>query len=355
MPTPQETLIDLYTDHAINLQRLGATQWTNVLPILKMLEKDLTDQIRLIDPTGSKKAAARRKRLNRLLDVTRTTISTAYVDMSELQEKFAYDLADYENEFGSSALNKAIGTDVGAVTLTPLQLEVVASNVVIQGAPSAKWWARQSEDLQQKFADQIRMGFAQGESVTDMVRRIVGYPRGVGGIMNVSRHNAESLVRTSVQEIAGQVREQMIEKNTDLIKGYIHSSTLDGRTSKICMARDGLKWDRDKNPVGHGLPYRRPALHWNCRSSVLPWLKSFEELGSKIKVEIPEGTRASMDGQVPASMKYEDFLKTKSEKFQREKLGDWRYKKFKAGELKLTDLVNQYDRPLTIEELKERL
>jgi SPP1 gp7 family putative phage head morphogenesis protein len=354
MPTPQETLIDLYIDHAINLQRIGTTQWNKLKPIFLKMQKDIIDQLKTIDPTDSPKAAARRKKLNRLFELNQRTIKSYYAELADEQEKFAYDLADYENEFGAATLNKAIGADIGAATLTPLQLEAIASNVVIQGAPSAKWWARQSTELQEKFADQIRMGFAQGESVTDMVRRIQGYPKGVGGIMNVSRRNAEALVRTSVQEIAGTVRENMIEKNEDLIKGYVYSATLDGRTTPQCRARDGKKWNNGKEPVGHKFSYKLPPIHWQCRSSILPWLKSFEELGSKIKIDIPEGTRASMDGQVPASMNYSSWLKTRSPEFQRGVLGETRYQWFKEGRLKLTDLVNQQDRPLTVDELRKK-
>ena len=346
--TPQAKLIDLYTGHAIDLTRLGSTSWRELVPFFTKLQKDLLEQIGKIDPTSSPIAAKRRRDLNRLFEVNNETIKTHYAEIKQTHQAFVLDLADYEQAFESKAFNTALGVDIGATVLTPSQLESLVSAVAIQGAPSKAWWARQETKLMHAFADQMRMGFAQGESVAKLKAR-------TRQLMGVSSREAEALARTSVQAIAGDVSEKMIERNSDLTKGSIHSSTLDGKTSFICMARDGMKWDNNKKPVGHSLPYKNIPLHWQCRSRLIPWLKSFEDLGSKIKIELPEGTRASMDGQVPAKTNYQSWLKTKPVEFQKEVLGVWRYEKFSKGKLELRDLVNQNDRTLTIEQLRSKL
>lgn len=58
----------------------------------------------------------------------------------------------------------------------------------------------------------------------------------------------------------------------DRITGFVHRSILDERTSEICIDRDGFSRPKDD-------PYwltNIPALHWHCRSVVLPvytWMR----------------------------------------------------------------------------------
>lgn len=354
MPSPQAKLIDSYTGHAVDLARLEASTVREILPFLTNLQAELIAKIAKIDPTSSPTAAVRKRRLENLLKQSTDTIRSAYDKIDQTLTPILVDVGDFEQEFALGALNNAVGAEVGSVALTPKQLTTLTSDMLIQGAPSAEWWSRQSDGMVAKFTDQLRLGFAEGEGIAQLVRRVRGYPIGQGGIIPTGRREAEALVRTSIQTIAGEVRQQVIDENGDLIKGYIHSSTLDGRTTPICIARDELKWTRDKEPVGHSLPYRNPPLHWGCRSSMIPWLKSFEEIGSKLQVKIPEGTRASMGGQVPASKNYQEWLRGKPEEFQKQVLGKARYEMFQSGRLDLRHLVNQNDRPLTVAELRTR-
>lgn len=354
MPSPQSKIIDAYTGHAVDLSRVEVSTVKKILPFLNELQTDLIAKIAKIDPTSSKTAATRRKRLENLLKQSTDTIRSAYDKIDQTLTPILIDVGDFEQTFALGTLDASIGVDLASTALTPTQINTLVSDMLIQGAPSAEWWSRQSDSVVAKFADQMRLGFAEGEGITQLVRRVRGYPIGTGGIIAATRRQAEALARTSIQTIAGEVRQSVIEENGDLIKGYIQNSTLDGRTTLICIARDNLKWDRDKQPVGHNLPYRNTPLHWGCRSTIIPWLKSFEELGSKLQVKIPEGTRASMDGQVPESKDYQDWLSGKSEDFQKAVLGESRYKMFKSGKLDLRHLINQNDRPLTVAELRAR-
>jgi hypothetical protein len=61
-----------------------------------------------------------------------------------------------------------------------------------------------------------------------------------------------------------------------------------------------------------------------------------------------------MDGQVPAKMNMDDWLKTKDDSFGEELLGKTRYHLWKDGKITLSQLTDQAGRELTVEELREK-
>lgn len=70
--------------------------------------------------------------------------------------------------------------------------------------------------------------------------------------------------------------------------------------------------------------------------------------------EIPLGTRASMDGQVAASLNYDQWLRTKSKKQQIKALGVAKQKLWAGGKLSLPQLIDQSGRELSLKQLVER-
>lgn len=76
--------------------------------------------------------------------------------------------------------------------------------------------------------------------------------------------------------------------------------------------RDGKRWDLDKKPIGHNIPYKRPPLHPRCRSILQLVTKSWEELGVQGMQEMSTSTRASMNGQVDERVNYESWLNSKT-------------------------------------------
>ena len=82
---------------------------------------------------------------------------------------------------------------------------------------------------------------------------------------------------------------------------------------------------------------------------VAPVTKSWEELGID-KKEMPAGTRASMNGEVPDAVTYEGWFKDQDSAFQRRVLGSSRYELFQTGEVGITEFARN-GRILTLAEL----
>jgi SPP1 gp7 family putative phage head morphogenesis protein len=91
----------------------------------------------------------------------------------------------------------------------------------------------------------------------------------------------------------------------------------------------------------------------NCRSSTVPVLKSWRDLGIN-RDELPPGTRASMNGQVPATQTYGEWLRDQPATVQDEALGKAKGALFRRGELPVERFVAPTGRPYTLDQLRDR-
>ena len=365
MPTKRnlhELLADRITAHQITLERLKAGERDQIVAMLRDLEKALVAELTKIDPTGpaSRYHAAR---LAKLLEFAKATIRDAYRGVRDTHAESMRGLGSLESDFTRQAVNGVIGVDLMTVTLSAETLKTLASDTLIMRAPSAEWWSRQAGDTLQRFSDHMREGILRGEPTTELVRRVRGRRENffADGIMQTSYRNAEALVRTSVQTVANESRLETYAANGDVMNGIQWVSTLDTRTTKICIALDGKVWDRNLKPVGHSHKFPGPTAHWNCRSTQIPVLKSFAELaGAKETRGLLEQAseqrkdmlRASMDGQVAGVDTFDDFLKRKPDDFVNKLVGPQRAQLWRDGKITADDLTDQNNRPLTVKQLE---
>jgi SPP1 gp7 family putative phage head morphogenesis protein len=244
------------------------------------------------------------------------------------------------------------GTELDANTQ-----RAIATNVLIEGQRPLLWWRRQANDLHNKFMREIRTSLENGESTAQAAVRLTGGTVNgveVSGILKTTKNNANTLARTALNKITNEARIQSFEANADVVKAMKQISTLDNKTSNICIAYDGQVWANTpgKEPIPPStLPFNGgPPRHFNCRSTLVPVLKSWEELGIDAK-ELSASTRASMDGQVPEDTTFDDFLKKKGTTFQNKILGVTKAKLWRAGKITLRQLVDFRGNPLTDEQL----
>ncbi len=353
-----EEILDKITGDAVNIQRYEASVQREIIRDLKSLEKQLVTELRNSNAVDAVRQQTRQKRLKALIAKTRVTISDAYTKLSKEQITILREVAELSELQTVSAINTSIKADVIKPSLSTTTLNSIASDTLIEGSPTKQWWARKSTQFQDKFEDTVRMGMMQGQTTDQIVRSLVGTQanRFKDGALISQYRGAEAIVRSSIQTVANTARLDTYQNNSDIIKGIEWSATFDNRTSQICMSLDGLQWDMDYKPIGHSKAFVGSTAHWNCRSTQVPITKSWEELGAKGKFsEIPESTRASMDGQVSGGKNYEGWLKTKSKAFQIEVLGVEKQKLWKAGKLSFSDLVNQRSNPLTLTQLQNKI
>lgn len=119
------------------------------------------------------------------------------------------------------------------------------------------------------------------------------------------------------------------------------------------MPRDGLLYGLDHKPQGHNFPWLAGpgAIHWNCRSTSTFVLKSAEQMRL---AGLKPGTRASMNGQVPAETKYADWLKDQPAHVQDDVLGPVRGQLYRKGKLSIDRFVNNKGLLYSLEQLRQR-
>ncbi len=352
-----DAIADAYRAHAFSLLRVDAGMRRQVLALLKKLEVQLVAMVQQAEVSGTLGVVAR-QRYAAMIAQARQTIDFGYSTVAAQTQPQLLKLIELENRFVQSTMTGALHTTMLTDALAPGLLQTLATDTLIRGAPSAEWWSRQSATMLERFSDTIRQGMAAGETNSDLVRRIVGTRDGtMPGIMKIAKRDAAALVQSSVQSVANETRVQFYKENDDIIEGYIYHATLDNRTTQQCAALDGYMWDLDGNPVpgqDREVDFQQPPLHWNCRSTLLPLMKKFEDLVPGIKVDLPERTRASMDGPL-TDQSFDEWLGTKSASFQDDLLGPGKAQLFRDGKATLLDMVDQSGRPLTLAQLEARL
>lgn len=348
-----EAIANRLTRRAVLTARYDADLSRKVLRLLIELEADLRAQIVRINPGGVAMLSARQKRLETLLADTRKSIRSTYRRINNLTTRELSELVEIE-----ATATRAIVTDslahVGYTLQARLPTETYLANLaqeqLVVGQPLASWWEKQSADLQRVIHSEIRLGLAAGETVDQLAARIS--PEAFANrlpnkltaelseelwerrsAMLSARRGARTLVITAANAAGNKAREAVYDANADIVTELVHLSRLDSRTSEICIARAGKRWDRStRQPIGHQLPYATPPLHPRCRSVVVPRI---------------------IGGDLPTDQSGEEFFKSLSTEEQDAIFGKGKAAMFRRGEIRASDLVDQSGRPISLKRLRE--
>lgn len=362
MPTTNERLRDAAVSHAVDLQQFANGLVARLIALLNRSDADIMARLQAaLDGLTSPEATV--ERLEILLASVRALNFQAYQrverDLTGELRALAEAEAGHQLALFEAILPPQVVAQVGVAAVNVEQAYAAAMARPFQGRLLREWAADIGEARMVRVRDAVRQGFVQQESVGEIVRRIRGTRARAyaDGLLEIDRRGAEAVVRTAVSHTASVVRDRFFEGNGDMVKAQVWTATLDTRTSDICRLRDGKQYQpvSPYRPIGHGLPWLGGPgrAHWQCRSMAVPVLKSWRELGIPMD-DMPAGTRASMDGQVPAETTFADWLKRQSAARQDEVLGPVRGKLMRQGGLTLDRFYNEKGRQLSLDELKQR-
>ena len=143
------------------------------------------------------------------------------------------------------------------------------------------------DSLHKELTQMCVLGKAPDQAISNIAKR-----------MNVSKNQAGRLIMTE-SAYFGSVAQKDCFNDLDVEK-YEIIATLDHKTSEVCQDMDGKVFDMKDFEAG----VTAPPFHVWCRSCTAPWFPDNDD-----------GTRAARgkDGQtyqVPASMKYDDWMQT---------------------------------------------
>lgn len=252
------------------------------------------------------------------------------------------DFAEYEAGFNGDLLDNV---RVGSSIPTRGQLYTAMSTRLINipgspGYPLMRMLERFDDSVINLISNQIRDASALGYTNKELAKRIQDLAPSLG-------RQTATVARTATNHVSTQTRTLSMQENDDVIDGYEWVATLDSRTSLVCAARDGVIYkDFDKDP--------KPPAHFNCRSTITMVVNPEYDL-AQFGSGIPEGTRPNKgpagSRNLPASIRFGDWLHSQPRPFQEKILGKTRAELFRKGEFTLDKFVDSQGNVLTLREL----
>jgi len=335
---------DIFSRHAHFVERYKSGVVKEIDPILRRIIKGLRGELL------KTRTVIGKTRIKQKLDFVEALLSG---ELSEYSEIVAQNIEQFAtSEAGFTAKTLAQQNALFEVII-PAQAQLTGA---VRRRPfNTKLLKDYLKDFPKEQAAAVRnaiaQGFAEGQTTESIVRQIVGTKAAnfQDGLLNVTRTSAKRMARTALAHTSTVARGQVFEDNADLIPFYEWVSTLDSRTSDICMGLDGTVYK-----VGKG---KLPPAHFNCRSTTSPLFKDEVEINAKGELSKKDnlgGVRSSLDGPVNADLNYNDWLGKQTKEFQIEALGPTKAKLFRDGDMKVSQFTNRDNMPLTIKELEKK-
>lgn len=336
MASINEQLRDILLTHAARRLKYGDHLANETVKLLNAVEKRLVEQIaqRLanIEERGYDLGPATTERLNETLRQIAALNTEVYSGVSTFLMTELTALAAAEAAYASGALERVFKPiNYIAHVPTPARLEAIVTAVPSKGKLLKTWFAEMERKQIDGIDAAIREGMASGRTLDQIIRDIRGTKaeKYANGITGKSRKWVSSVVRTSVNHVSNQAAMMSWEENPRVVSRYQWNSTLDNNTTPICTSLDLKVFEIGKGPM--------PPAHINCRSTIVPITKSWREMGID-RDDIDEDTRASMDGQVPASMSRREWIMSKSIPQQEHILGKRRAQLLREGKVSWDDI-----------------
>lgn len=381
--------------NAIDLNRYSNSVARRIINTYNDIIIDAVDQLRTTDELAAPVKAAR---LRAILAQLKESLGTWAGDATEITATELQGIAQLQSEFVEDQLRRVLPAGMrdnvrtveispqfaqSVVTTDPTQINVVALSddlfAAVEGAPQTfgltatqgtaitlpngkvveKAFRGLAVDQAERFNQTVRQGLLSGETTPQIAKKLVGSLKfgeraktikqltAAGGQATaIADNQVLSIVRTSINQVTNAAAMQVYEANQDVTKEYEYVATLDTRTTAICRALDGKRFEYGKGP--------QPPQHFGCRSKVVA------VVDPDILPPSTEATRAAQGGQVPVGMTYSEWLEKQDLATKAQALGAKKVPYFEMLSKKygpkeaIVRLVQDDGSELTLEQLQAR-
>lgn len=357
-PSANDMLMDEAIRHQIDLARYSNGLVRRMVAILNRADArlfaELTAALFRLDPESFTV-----ERLESMLGSVRAMNAQAYSQIEQSLRQELRDFVEYESAYQTKALVSVVPVQVHVASVTADTIYTAALSRPFQGVLLKGVLSDMEAGRARKIRQAIALGFTEGKTTDQIIRELRG-TRAKGysdGLMESPRRDIAAVTQTALGHMAGFVQDRHMEANADITKAIKWSSKLDLRTSEPCRLRDGKLYEPvTHKPIDHSYPWGQGPgrFHWNCRSAQVSILKSWREMGIDLEGSPNlEGTRASMDGQVPNDVTYADWIKRQPAARQDDVLGPTRGALLRKGGLSLENMYTNKGAYKTLEQLRQ--
>lgn len=192
----------------------------------------------------------------------------------------------------------------------------------------------------------VREAIAQGMTQEQVEQRLQRSAR-------LSAQQARTVAVTGFTHADSLVRDEFWNENSDLLAGYTYTAILDASTTRLCSSLDGTF-----EPAG--AVKHRPPLHWNCRSSLVPVLRSVSQLRELATDRLDQDELATvpttlLNGSPAERENFEAWLRRQTFEKQREMLNsEERVTLFQRGALRISEFWSNAQRPMSLAALRRQ-
>lgn len=365
-PTSTEALRDLVLSHRLGLNRLANGEARELLKLVTRLEKEIRRRLRqrlaLAELTGGDSGPVTTLRLDALLEDLQALHRATFRDLNSKLRDSMVELAAVEAELARAQLTRVIPPEILAAYpvagVTAQKLRAIVTSKPFRGRLlrnhfrriEANSWKGVTEAFETIISAAITEGTGPAKAVRDLERLILSKRKASRGVLaKITRPQLSTLTRTAIGHVSQASRLATYRRNSGkdgVIKGYLWLSVLDLRTTLgYCWPRDHKVYSLNYEPIGHSLSWSGGPgrIHFNCRATFVPVLKSWRELGLK-RAELPRTARASMNGSVPARVTAPVWVKKQlsnpeSRRTLQRVWGRRRVELFESGKLSIDDMV----------------
>lgn len=390
-----DDLFDAQLRHAIGIRRFTAGELKIILAMLDQSNAEIAAKLNLRLKQGDFTS----QRFIALMRDIRIARKSTMLAMKTANQAGLIDLAKAEQQFSKSIMETVLPVRLDYAVASAQTLRTLVTAEPFSGGANAartlgQWWEGTAAADQGRILSAIQQGMIQEETVPQMVNR-------VRAGTELTRRNAEAVVRTGVNHVSNASREAFFEQNTAVVQVLRWTATLDGRTSVVCRGRDGHfapVTGTTPTVVPQPLlvpPTARPPAHPSCRSimaailnpnqvaDALPnrpfvrdtrtrrfrekdfradakakvsparWKKmTIKQRNNAIRTRKRAWTKENV-GTVPGITTYDQWLRKQPTSFQNEVLGVAKGKAFRRG-LKLDKFIDRKGNELTLLQLKDK-
>lgn len=323
-----------------------------IAQLSEMSQRDLRDFV-----TG----AYRLERSKALRDLIQSEIAGFSAGFAQTMDSTGVALAEYEAAWMVKAVTSA-AAGYEAVALSGSKIYAQAMRQPIVGYLFDETMQDVSDTVKRRVFAHLRTTMADGQTNQQIIADLPGLfgtetMKYKDGGLNQTRISLERIVRTTRTHIGNQAYQDAYDKLG--VRRVIFRATLDGRVSEQCASLDSSVYDIDK-------PHPQPPLHPNCRSQLVPYDDKFlvgkrpyvtvDKYKGKFRPAGKLSAKQKLDlnydaGQVSAKTSYKEWFARQDAGFQKDWLGESRFKLYKEGGYSIDRFVDDLGHKYNLAEL----
>lgn len=320
-----DRIADALLQQAITLARLEAGEQARVQARLLPFWRRMRTEVAMHDPTAPATLAGRLRAVKGIVGTVTTLSNTVFGVIAATHATVREGIAQWVASASKAALEALGEVALLARDLSERTLARVAETALVMGATAEDWWSRQAATVQRNIGDRLRQDVLQEQPLLQVLADM-------DAIRQTATRATDTLVQMSLASVSQTTQARLVEANSRRIGALVWQTTLDNRACLRCIALSRQAWTTDHDPLPGSAPWPgEPPIHANCRCQIIP---------------VPNGVEISHD------QAFEPWLRTQPEAAQRAILGPGRFTLWQAGRIRLSQLVDQRHRPLTVEALR---